>query len=333
MFLKTSSFNGDLSKWDVSRVTYMQGMFEGALSFNGDLSKWDVSKVTTMEKMFYLATSFNGDLSKWDVSRVTNMFRMFREASAFNGDISKWDVSMATNMHGMFHGASAFNGDLSKWGVSRVAHMERMFEQASSFNQTLCGKWNTSTANKYYMLNNSPGKLCASTTSVADELLYTGACATGTYLSTVYKQPSVQACSAKAREYKSSKPVTHFTYAADDGQCAFYADCTGGGDPRKRFSTYKLNIGSEEAATTTTTTKIPTAAPATTAAPPRTTAAPATTAAPPHWHLAAAGAHICDFGISATKDQCDYAVHTLAKAAGKTPNRTLQVGPGGWLCG
>ena len=37
-------------------------MFCGASSFNGDLSKWDVSKVTDMNQMFSCAKSFNGDI-------------------------------------------------------------------------------------------------------------------------------------------------------------------------------------------------------------------------------------------------------------------------------
>ena len=49
--------------------------------FNGDISKWDVSRVTNMDNMFYQASLFNADLSKWDVSRVTNMGRMFAFAS------------------------------------------------------------------------------------------------------------------------------------------------------------------------------------------------------------------------------------------------------------
>merc|ERR1711970_576152 len=52
-------------------------MFFQASSFNGDLSKWDVSKVTDMSGMFYQASSFNGDLSKWDVSRVGSKLGMF----------------------------------------------------------------------------------------------------------------------------------------------------------------------------------------------------------------------------------------------------------------
>merc|ERR1719473_359683 len=70
MFYNAPHLNGDLSKWDVSRVTDMSFMFSDASSFNGDLSKWDVSKVTFMIDMFYNAFSFKGDLSKWNVSKL-----------------------------------------------------------------------------------------------------------------------------------------------------------------------------------------------------------------------------------------------------------------------
>ena len=87
MFWVAKSFNQDLSKWDVSRVTNMCGMFAGAESFNQDLSKWDVSRVTNMLAMFTDAQCFNQDLSAWDVSRVTDMDFMFARAKAFNREL------------------------------------------------------------------------------------------------------------------------------------------------------------------------------------------------------------------------------------------------------
>ena len=42
-------------------------------SFNGDVSLWDVSKVTTMWDTFRKASVFNSDISSWDVSKVTTM--------------------------------------------------------------------------------------------------------------------------------------------------------------------------------------------------------------------------------------------------------------------
>ncbi|NME69785.1 BspA family leucine-rich repeat surface protein [Flammeovirga aprica] len=105
-------------------------MFDGAISFNGDLSKWDVSKVKNMSYMFEGATSFNGDLSSWDVSSVTRMDYMFKEATSFNGNLSTWNVSSVTRMDNMFNGAISFEGDISSWNISSVTMMENMFTES-----------------------------------------------------------------------------------------------------------------------------------------------------------------------------------------------------------
>jgi surface protein len=50
MFYRTS-FNGDISEWNVSNVTSMRFMFNDT-SFNGDISGWNVSSVTEMRATF-----------------------------------------------------------------------------------------------------------------------------------------------------------------------------------------------------------------------------------------------------------------------------------------
>jgi surface protein len=58
MFHNAESFDGDVSKWDVSYVT---DMFSSETSFNNNISMWKVSRVFTMDRMFYGATSFNAE--------------------------------------------------------------------------------------------------------------------------------------------------------------------------------------------------------------------------------------------------------------------------------
>ena len=92
MFAYATTFNGDISKWDTSRVEDMAGMFGEATSFNGDLSIWDTSSVTSMASMFHGATTFNGDLSNWNTSSVGDdeYEYMFQDATSFNQDLCVW---------------------------------------------------------------------------------------------------------------------------------------------------------------------------------------------------------------------------------------------------
>ena len=102
-FISAEIKYGHISTWDVSKVTNMEGMFEGASTFNQDISGWDVSNVTNMVVMFAGASTFNQDISGWNVSHVTDMSYMFYNAEDFNQDIiSRWTVSKDTNMEGMF---------------------------------------------------------------------------------------------------------------------------------------------------------------------------------------------------------------------------------------
>jgi surface protein len=59
MFFYTKVFNQPIGKWDVSKVTNFESMFEGAEAFNQDLSSWNLNKHNNTKDMFLQAISFN----------------------------------------------------------------------------------------------------------------------------------------------------------------------------------------------------------------------------------------------------------------------------------
>ena len=130
-----------LSRWNVSDITDMSSMFQGASSFNQDLSEWDVASVTNMFQMFVRAESFNQDIGHWDVSNVIDMRSMFQGAHSFNQDIGQWDVSNVGKMSSMFDHARDFNQDISGWNIAKVDSTALMFRGARNFNQDISG-WN-----------------------------------------------------------------------------------------------------------------------------------------------------------------------------------------------
>ena len=120
--------NIDVSNWNVSNVTNMEGLFNNCKKFNCDLSKWDVSNVKDMSYMFYNCGNFDCDLSNWDVSNVTNMYTMFEGCSKFKGKgLENWDVSKVESISYMFFDCINFDCDLSNWNVNNVKNMKRMF--------------------------------------------------------------------------------------------------------------------------------------------------------------------------------------------------------------
>jgi len=149
MFQGASSFNQDISNWNTTNVTNMGYMFLQNFGFNngGQPLNWNTSSVTLMFKMFEGASSFNQDISNWDTSNATNIGHMFQGASSFNQDISNWNTSSVTYMGDMFQGASSFNQDISNWNTSNVTNMGHMFYGASVFDQDI-SSWNISSVSE-----------------------------------------------------------------------------------------------------------------------------------------------------------------------------------------
>lgn len=117
----TEAFNN----WDVSTITNMADLFNGASIFNQNISNWNVSNVTNMKGVF-VTTRFNQDISSWNVGKVEDIRYMFFFNEFFNQDISGWDVSDAIDMSAMFQGATSFDQNIGDWDISNVTDMTNM---------------------------------------------------------------------------------------------------------------------------------------------------------------------------------------------------------------
>ncbi len=97
-----SSFNGDISLWNVSNGINFAAMFSNASKFNKPIGKWNVSNAKFMNAMFSNASKFNQPIGNWDVSNVTNFDFMFWKAAEFNQDISNWNISDVSKKYNVF---------------------------------------------------------------------------------------------------------------------------------------------------------------------------------------------------------------------------------------
>ena len=130
MFENSDAFNNggssDINNWNISNITVIDNLFNGATSFNQNIGNWDISGLNDLKSMFKNATSFdNGgspDINNWDTTNITNMFDMFKDATSFNQDLSGWCVSFfISKPTGFDTGAISWTGGTAtrpQWGAS-----------------------------------------------------------------------------------------------------------------------------------------------------------------------------------------------------------------------
>jgi len=71
----------------------MNKLFQSSSTFNQDISNWDVSSVTDMDYMFYSASAFNQDLSSWCVTDLTT-------STNFDSSATAWTLASAKPLWG-----------------------------------------------------------------------------------------------------------------------------------------------------------------------------------------------------------------------------------------
>lgn len=140
--------------FDTSNVIYMNNMFSGTYFNSLDLSDFNTSNVTNMEGMFYYSTNFTTilGLDNFDTSKVISMSKMFSYATmeTYITDFSNFNTSNVINMSSMFemYKPDTKTLDLSGFDTSSVKNMNYMFADHNTYNKLqkifVSNLWDTS---------------------------------------------------------------------------------------------------------------------------------------------------------------------------------------------
>jgi surface protein len=108
-------------------------MFRQASSFNQDISTWNISNVTNMSNMFNSATAFNQDLGSWTLNTTVNLSNMLDNSGVdcnnYSATLIGWEANLLTPNNrtlgalGMEYGPSAVTArnnliSLKSWTIS-----------------------------------------------------------------------------------------------------------------------------------------------------------------------------------------------------------------------
>ena len=108
MFWESQATSLDLSSFDTTNVTNMDGMFLSSDATSLDLSSFNTSNITNISSMFWNSKATTLDLSSFDTSKVTNMVNMFYKMPNLTTIYAsnKFDTTLAAsngNISSMFY--------------------------------------------------------------------------------------------------------------------------------------------------------------------------------------------------------------------------------------
>ena len=158
----------DVSNWDVRNARYMYNVFANCTSLtaiNG-LDNWETDNLNATHYMFYNCAALTEiNVDNWNMSKVEVMNDMFSTCKSLTSlDLSNWDVSKVTAMNAMFNNCWVLTtiGDVSNWDTSKVTNMNTMFSGCDSLTSLNISNWDTGkVTNMNWMFSN-----CKSLTSL-----------------------------------------------------------------------------------------------------------------------------------------------------------------------
>jgi surface protein len=127
-FFDASSFNGDISTWNVASVTDMADMVRSSPCMRGRMCRrlgvvtlgWRCAVLVIVSRVC------GGAIRASNVRRLARVASQFNDASSFNGDISSWNVASVTDMTEMVRSSPCMSGRMCRClSRSRLAGVVR----------------------------------------------------------------------------------------------------------------------------------------------------------------------------------------------------------------
>ena len=132
----------DLSRFNTSNVTEINGMFNKASIPTLDLSNFNIEKVTKAISMFEECQTNSITFPQNFGANISHMSFMFSTSKITSLDLSNFNTSNAIHMNNMFYNGKITSLNLSSFDTSKVENMTDMFKGSEVTSITLGENFN-----------------------------------------------------------------------------------------------------------------------------------------------------------------------------------------------